>query len=154
MDKSDCKCKCKKKIQTFQIITYTYDPKCLASVMEKRYKTTQKVQENENSKQESTSECETGNQNAIECSLSSNPGKQIQNHEYDEKKDEAKLKPDTLKVETPSESILKKGFGDETFDSDIEKNTNLTQGTRNDFKDNSNGEMIHITCKCSNCQSK
>lgn len=153
MNESDCKCKCKKKIRTFEVVTYTYDPKCLASVMEKKCKTSQQVLENDNCKQqETTSECETENRNASEYRLSSNSGKQIQNHEVCEKQDESK--PDTPKNETLNESILKKGLGDKTVGSDIENNINPTQGTRNNLKNDGNGEMIHITCKCTICKSK
>lgn len=36
MNTSSCKCKCTKKIRNIEIVTYNYDPKCLAKLKDQR----------------------------------------------------------------------------------------------------------------------
>lgn len=38
MNSSSCKCKCTKKISNIEVITYNYDPKCLAKLMKDQRK--------------------------------------------------------------------------------------------------------------------
>lgn len=36
MNNSSCKCKCTKKIRNIEVVTYNYDPKCLAKLKDQR----------------------------------------------------------------------------------------------------------------------